>query len=91
MAGNTRYDLGIFSFLLSLLLGQFSELEKKKTRGPGSRRKLNATLGYGNGHGYGSNNVVSIPRSSLQSQSRQASYRPKACGGYVPGKNRYSY
>jgi hypothetical protein len=73
--------LGVFSLLFSLLLGQFSEPEKKKTRGPGSRRNLN------NPSSYSSNRTASIP----QRQTRSQLNKPKAYGGYNSGKSSYSY
>jgi len=78
---------GIFSFLLSLLLGQFSEPDNRvKTRGPGSRMASRTMSSYS------SNSAATIPtgRQSNRVQSTRSS-NTKAYGGYVPGKSSYSY
>lgn len=71
---------GVFSFLLSMLLGQFAE-PKKKTRGPGARSKINTTAYSSSGR------VASMPRRSPHQTQRTT--KPKAYGGYDPGKNSY--
>jgi len=74
--------LGIFSFLLSLLLGQYSEpVKKNRTRGPGSRapRKPDS---------YSSHRVASIPKRKANHPAHQNS---KAYGGYVAGKSTFTY
>jgi len=72
---------GVFSFLLSLLIGQYSEPEKKtRARGPGSRpsRKLQS---------YSSHRVASIPSRKVSSKIHQ---NPKAYGGYNAGKSTFT-
>ena len=69
---------GVFSLLFSALLGQFSDPERTKTRGPGSRsNKGNLNSPYA----YNTNRVASIPNRRPRSIAQQPS-RPKAYGGY---------
>ncbi len=75
---------GIFSFLFSLLLGQFSEPEKRRTtRGPGSRKNMSNS----SSSSYSANRTTSIP----QRQTRPQLHAQKAYGGYNPGSSSYSY
>ena len=78
---------GIFSFLLSLLLGQFSDPDNRvKTRGPGSRMASRTMASYS------SHSAAAIPsRQSNRVQSTRTSNTTKAYGGYVPGKSSYTY
>ena len=78
---------GIFSFLLSLLLGQFSDPDNRvKTRGPGSRMASRTMASYS------SHSAATIPsRQSNRVQSTRSSNTTKAYGGYVPGKSSYTY
>jgi hypothetical protein len=81
----------VFSLLLSLVLGQFFEPQKIRTRGPGSRTnqfRNTSSLNQNSGE------IASFaPRTSrsMQQQQQQQRYGPKAYGGYVPGKSSYSY
>jgi len=72
---------GVFSLMFALLLGQYSEPEKKrnKTRGPGSRRTM------------GGNPSRSTTMSHRQNRSQAAQTRTKAYGGYNVGSSSYSY
>lgn len=75
---------GIFSLLLSLILGQFVEPQKTRTRGPGSRSQFTNYTSYSSGE------IASFP--SRPSRPASMQHRPKAYGGYVPtGKSSYSY
>lgn len=80
--------LGIFSFLLSLLLGQFSE---PKTGGYGtrgsSRRKVEQSNNRFSSRNVTSPNPISIPssRSGTSYSSTSYSNRSKAYGGYSGG------
>lgn len=76
---------GVFSLLLSLVLGQFLEPQKVRTRGPGSRNQFRTSSSSYQTSG----DIASFaPRTSRNIQQQRA---PKAYGGYVPGKSSYSY
>lgn len=82
--------LGVFSGLLSLLLGQFSEPDKnmaRKRHTKGRRGSITNTAHARSNMGI--TRQMSY-RSASQSQS-QSQYKPKAYGGYNPSKNSYSY
>jgi len=76
---------GVFSLLLSLVLGQFFEPQKIRTRGPGSRNQFrNSSMYHQN---YGGDIASFAPRTPRYAEHNG----PKAYGGYVPEKNSYSY
>ena len=76
---------GIFSFLLSLLLGQYSE-PKTGTR-VSSRRKVEQSNNRFSSRNVTNPNPISIPssRSGTSYSSTSYSSRPKAYGGYSGG------
>lgn len=82
--------LGMFSFLLCLLIGQFWDPveTKKKYRSPGSHANSIRRKHVDHLTAQGPPRVPSsFPSSSTRSR-KQAS-RPKAYGGYMPGKSTY--
>ena len=81
--------LGMFSFLLSLLVGQFWEpVEKKSYRTPGSHAN---TVRRKHVDHMTSQGPPRVPKHfpSGANSARQGVVRPKAYGGYVPGKRTY--
>lgn len=78
---------GVFSGLLSLLLGQFSEPDKMIRKGhstgrmtPGQSMAMVRT-----------NRSMGTSRQTAYSYNTKPQYQPKAYGGYNPSKNSYSY
>jgi hypothetical protein len=83
---------GVFSLLLSLVLGQFFEPQKIRTRGPGSRtNQFRNASSLNQNSGEIASFAPRTSRSMQQQQQQQQRYGPKAYGGYVPGKSSYSY
>lgn len=81
--------LGMFSFLLSLLVGQFWEpVEKKSYRTPGSHANTVRRKHVDHLTAQGPPRVPThFP--SAANRTRQGVARPKAYGGYMPGKSTY--
>ena len=85
--------LGMFSFLLCLLIGQFWEpVETKKYRAPGTHANSIRRKHVDHLTAQGPPRVPKhFPSSNANSSTRMRSNisRPKAYGGYVPGKSTY--
>ena len=80
---------GVFSFLLSLLVGQFWEPTKSNSRSRQRNTHLNAVRRK-NINNLNTQAPTVVPRHFSSSSSRQqAPMRQKAYGGYVPGKSTY--
>ena len=74
---------GVFSGLLSLLLGQFSEPDKHM-----GRKRHTTRRGTTAAH---ARSMAATRQMSYRNTTTQTQYKPKAYGGYNPSKNSYSY
>lgn len=75
---------GVFSGLLSLLLGQFSEPDKMI-------RRRHSTGRMTSGPSMATVRTTTTSSRSIGTSRQTLQYQPKAYGGYNPSKNSYSY